>query len=74
MGKIKKIKNKTCRIGVRLTQDERDTLENIVKFRGIGTTDLIAKMIEKEGKKVEKEREQETANGEKQEQDRSNMH
>ena len=53
-----KSKNKTRRIDVRLTQDEHDTLANIVKFRGIGTTDLIAKMIEEEGKKVKKEQEE----------------
>ena len=69
-----KIKNKTCRIDVRLTQEERDTLDNIVKLRGIGISDFLVKAIEEETKKVNEERsaayhrmEQETANGEKQE-------
>lgn len=69
-----KSKNKTCRIDVRLTQDERDTLDNIVKFRGIGISDFLVNAIEEETAKVKKEREQETANGEKQEQDRPNMY
>ena len=69
-----KTKNKTCRIDVRLTQDERETLDNIVKLRGIGISEFLVNTIEEETAKVKKEREQETTNGEKQEQDRSNMY
>ena len=64
-----KSKNKTCSVGMRLTQNERDMLNDILDYRGIGISEFLVKVIEKEGKKIKKEQEQEMANGEKQEQD-----
>lgn len=51
-----KSKNKTCRVGMRLTQNEKDTLNDILEYRGIGISDFLVKAIDEEAAKVKKER------------------
>lgn len=51
-----KSKNKTCRVGMRLTQDEKDMLNDVLNYRGIGISEFLVKAIEEETAKVKKEK------------------
>lgn len=52
-----KTKNKTCRINLRLSPEEREALDAITKYRGIGISTFLTNAIKEEDERVKKERE-----------------
>ena len=51
-----KSKNKTDRICIRLTPEERKSLNDILEYRGVGISKFFTNAIDEETKKVKKER------------------
>jgi len=51
-----KSKNKTDRICIRLTPEERKTLNDILEYRGVGISKFFTNAIDEETKKVKKEK------------------